>query len=91
MTLGKVIGNVVSSVTAAGYKSRTVLIVQPISPEGKPKGSSYLALDSVQAGVGDIVFTIEEGGSAKIAFNEPDTHTIKLVVVGIVDHIVKEI
>lgn len=91
MTLGKVIGNVVSTITAIGYESRKILIVEPIDPNGKPCGKSYLAVDTVQAGIGDTVLTLEEGGSAKLTINEPDTHTIKLVIVGIVDHVIRDV
>jgi len=91
MILGKVIGNVVSTIRAVGYNSRTVLIIQPIDPSGNPKGKSFLAIDTVQAGVGDTVIALDEGGSAKIAIREPQTSTIKVVVVGIVDHISKEV
>jgi microcompartment protein CcmK/EutM len=87
MTLGKVIGNVVSTFRAIGYESRKILIVEPIDPSGKPCGKTFLAVDTVQAGIGDTVLTLEEGGSAKLVINEPDTHTIKLVIVGIVDHV----
>ena len=87
MILAKIIGNVVSTVKEPGYESRKILIVQPIDPSGKPKGSSFLAVDSVQAGVGDTVMVLEEGGSARIILDEPETFTIKSVVAGIVDHI----
>jgi len=91
MTLGKVIGNIIASTTAVDYISRTVLIIQPIDPNGNAKGKSFLAIDTVQAGIGDIVLTLDEGSSAKAALNEPNTHSVKVVIVGIVDHIVKEI
>ncbi len=89
MILGKVIGNVVATVKATGYDSRKVLIIQPIDPAGNPKGVSFLAVDTVQAGVGDTVITLDEGGSARVAIKEPKTFTIKAVVVGIVDSISK--
>lgn len=91
MILGKVIGNIVSTERAVGYAGKTILIIQPIDPEGKAKGNTYLAIDTVQAGVGDTVITLDEGNSGKEAIGEPQTFTIKLVVVGIVDDIVKEI
>ena len=67
MTLGKVIGNIVSTERAIGYESKTILIIQPIHPDGNPKGKTFLAVDTVQAGPGDTVITIDEGGSAKTA------------------------
>jgi ethanolamine utilization protein EutN len=91
MLLGKVVGNVVSTVKAIGYESKTVLVIQPINPDGTPKGKTFLAVDTVQAGLGDVVITLDEGSSAKQAIKEPKTNTIKLVVVGIVDKISKDI
>jgi microcompartment protein CcmK/EutM len=88
MILAKVIGNVVSTVIAKGYESKKILIIQPIDPSRNPKGSSFLAIDAVQAGVGDTVLVMEEGGSARSIINEPDLMTIKAVIAGIVDDIV---
>lgn len=87
MILGKIIGNVVSTVTEPGYGSRKILIVQPIDPSGKAKGQSFLAIDTVQAGMGDTVLVMEEGGSARMILGEPETFTIKAIIAGIVDHI----
>jgi microcompartment protein CcmK/EutM len=87
MILAKIIGNVVSTVKEPGYESRKILIVQPIDPAGAAKGKSLLAVDTVQAGIGDTVLVMEEGGSARMILNEPDTFTVKAVIAGIVDHI----
>ena len=87
MILGKIIGNVVSTVTEEGYGSRKILVVQPVDPYGAPKGQSFLAIDTVQAGAGDTVLVLEEGGSARMMLDEPDTFTIKAIVAGIVDEI----
>jgi len=89
MILAKVIGNVVSTIIAPGYESKKILVVQPIDPTGNPKGSSFLAIDAVQAGVGDTVLILEEGGSARAIINEPDSMTVKAVIAGIIDEIVK--
>ena len=87
MILGRIIGNVVSTVSEPGYESRKILIVQPIDPSGQPKGQSFLAIDTVQAGMGDTVLVLEEGGSARMILNEPETFTIKAIIAGIVDQI----
>ena len=89
MILAKVIGNVVSTIIANGYESKKILIVQPVDPSGNHKGSSFLAIDAVQAGVGDTVLILEEGGSARAIINEPDSMTVKAVIAGIVDEISK--
>ncbi len=87
MILAKVIGNVVSTIIAPGYESKKIMVVQPIDPAGNPKSTSFLAIDSVQAGVGDTVLVLEEGGSARAIINEPDSMTVKAVIAGIVDAI----
>jgi microcompartment protein CcmK/EutM len=85
MNLGRVIGSVVSTVKVEAYESRKILVVQPIDPEGKACGRSILAIDAVQAGVGDVVLTLEEGTSARAILQEPDSMTVKHVVAAIVD------
>ncbi|HBF88552.1 MAG TPA: hypothetical protein DDX39_07915 [Bacteroidales bacterium] len=87
MILGKVIGNVVSTIKEKGYESKKIMIVQPIDPKGNPKGKSLLAIDAVQAGLGDTVLVIEEGGSARAVINELESLTVKSVIAGIVDEI----
>ena len=87
MILAKVTGNVVSTIKAIGYESRKILIVQPVNPDGKAIGRSFLAVDTMQAGPGDTVLIMEEGGSARLILGEPDTFTVKAVIAGIVDKI----
>ncbi|OFX22178.1 MAG: hypothetical protein A2033_14470 [Bacteroidetes bacterium GWA2_31_9] len=87
MILAKVIGNVVSTVKEKGYESKKILIVQPVDYNGKNNGKSFLAIDAVQAGVGDTVLILEEGGSARDIINEPESMTVKCVIAGIVDEI----
>ena len=87
MILAKVTGNVVSTIKATGYESRTILIVQPIGPDGTSIVKSFLAIDAVQAGPGDTVLVMEEGGSARYILDEPETFTVKAVIAGIVDEI----
>ena len=90
MILAKVIGNVVSTVIAPGYAAKKIFVVQPVDHQGNSKGNSFLAIDAVQSGIGDIVLVIEEGGSARSIINEPNSMTIKAVITGIVDKIVTE-
>ena len=87
MTLGKVVGSIVATTKMYGYESKKMFFIQPIDPEGKPVGKSFLAVDSVQAGIGDTVLVLEEGGSARMIINEPESLTVKTVIAGIVDEI----
>ena len=87
MIIAKVIGNVVGTIMAPGYESKKVLVVQPVDPTGNNKGKSFLAIDAVQAGEGDLVLVLEEGNSARAIINEPESLTVKAVIAGIIDEI----
>ncbi|PLX09515.1 MAG: hypothetical protein C0596_03000 [Marinilabiliales bacterium] len=87
MIIGRVIGTVVSTIKEEGYQNKKIMIVQPIDPDGNDKGKTMISMDTVQAGVGDIVLVCEEGGSARYLFDEPKSVTIKTAIAGIVDNI----
>ncbi len=91
MILAKVVGNIVSDHKIEDYKSLKMLILQPIDPDGNPKGKTTLAVDNVQAGVGDTVLMMDEGGSARMLMEEPEIFTIRSVVAGIVDRINRDV
>jgi microcompartment protein CcmK/EutM len=86
MTLGRVIGSVVSTAKLeilSGYK---ILMVQPVDPQGGDAGAVTLALDSVQAGAGDTVLVIDEGNSSRMIVGD-SMAPIRTMVVGIVDRV----
>jgi len=88
MRFAKVLGNVVCTqkdVNAEGWK---MLIVQPVGLDLAPKGDPLVAVDSVNAGEGELVLLCA-GSSAR------QTETTKnkpcdLVIIGIVDTIEKD-
>ena len=86
MILGKVIGNVVSTIKLPIYQGYKILIVQPVNDKEEPQGESVLALDTVQAGVGDTVLVIDERNSSRLIMNNP-TAPVRTMIVGIVDAI----
>ena len=87
MILARVIGNSVSSVKHPSYHGQKVMVVQPVETDTHTaRGSSFLALDSVQAGVGDLVIAAREGNTARQILKNNDA-PYHAVIVGIVDEV----
>jgi microcompartment protein CcmK/EutM len=87
MTLARVIATVVSTEKHPHYRGHKILVVQPVDPAGKPKGKSLLAVDGVQAGIGDLVLVVDEGGSARAVIGDESAVTIRTAICGIVDRV----
>jgi microcompartment protein CcmK/EutM len=83
MTLCKVIGTLVATQKNENLKEHKILIVQPIDLDGKFVGRDILAIDSVDAGVGDTVLMIQEGqGAVQILKNKKlPVHSVIVAVV----------
>lgn len=86
MRLGRVTGNVVATIKHDALQGRKLLTVQPEDPYGNPVGESVIAIDHAQAGPGDRVLLLEEGGSCRQILNYEDA-PIRCLIVGIVDHV----
>jgi microcompartment protein CcmK/EutM len=84
MTLGKVVGTIVTTISHPNYKKRRLLVVQPLILPGEPIEGDFVALDNTHAGIGDTVLVNREGNGARAALNQPDGCVIS-VIVGIVD------
>lgn len=87
MILGRVLGNVVATQKNARYAEARIMLVQPVNPDGTPRGASVLALDSVDAGEGDLVIVVQEGWSASTASTGEAGAAIDSAIVGVVDFI----
>ena len=61
------------------------MIVRPIEPDGSQAGEEMLALDSVDAGVGDTVVVVREGWSASTSSTGSPGAAIDSAIVGVVD------
>jgi ethanolamine utilization protein EutN len=84
MLIGKVVGDVVATQKTPSHVGRKILIVQPLQLDGSNRGEAVLALDSVDAGVGDRVLLVAEGFSAMTAVGRPNS-PIDTAVIGIID------
>ena len=83
MILCKVTGTIVATQKNEHLRSQKILIAQPIDLSGKPIGRDILALDSVDAGLGDTVLVIQEGqGAAQILRSKKvPVHSVIVAVV----------
>ncbi len=86
MFIGRVIGEVVSTVHHDAMNGRKLLIVERLDPDGTSLDETILAVDSVQAGRGDTVLVVDEGGSAALVTGL-DNPPIRTVIVGVIDSI----
>ena len=83
MQLARVIGTVVATVKNESLEGRTLLVVQTLNKDLLPQGKPMVAVDSVGAGVGELVFWCR-GKEASFPFKRDDTPT-DCTIVGIVD------
>ncbi|MFH1007391.1 MAG: EutN/CcmL family microcompartment protein [Candidatus Latescibacterota bacterium] len=86
MTLGKVIGTIVSTVKHEAYHATKIMIVQPLGWDLQPRGSSTIAVDTVGAGEGETVLVLREGQVAKELLGGKRV-PVRSVIVGIVDQV----
>lgn len=83
MYLGLVTGTVVAERKAAGLEGAKLLLVQPVDDTGRSTGDVQVAVDTVQAGVGDRVYLV---GSREAALAlTPWFVPVDAAIVGIVD------
>ena len=87
MLLAKVIGNVVATQKNQRYEGARVMLCRQITPEGKEMDKTLLALDSVDAGEGDIVLVVQEGWSASTASTGKPGAAIDSAIIGVVDYV----
>ena len=86
MLIGRVIGDVVATQKSPSHQGRKILVVQPLHLDGSDRGEPVLALDAVDAGVGDRVLVVTEGFSAMTSVGRPNS-PIDMAVIGVVDHV----
>jgi len=84
MQIGRVIGTVVATRKHHKIDGAKLLLVQPLTLEGTPKGVAVLAIDSVGAGVGETVLLVIEGKAAGDALRRKAA-PVDAAIIGIVD------
>ena len=83
MILAKIVGTVVATRKDERLVSNKLLLARPVDPSGKIDGGYLVAVDTVDAGVGETVLIVS-GSSARMASGMKDC-PVDAVIVGIVD------
>lgn len=83
----RVVGPMWAAVKHPAFAGRPLFVVQPLDEAGKDSGTSFVAIDTVQAGVGDKVIVLTEGNGVRQILKMGDIVPIRSMIVGIVDHV----
>jgi len=86
MIIGRVVGELVSTQKHSTHENLKFLLVQPLNLDGSERGDALVAVDSVQAGVGQTVLLATDGYAAFSSVGLPPS-PIDMAVVGIIDRI----
>jgi ethanolamine utilization protein EutN len=86
MQLARVVGTVVSTKKHSKFEGAKLLLVQPITLDDKPRGTTLLAVDSVGAGVHEKVLVVFEGRAAGEALGRKGA-PVDAAIIGIVDSV----
>ena len=83
MILARVAGTVVATRKDTRLEGKKLLILKPVSPQGKPEAGYVVAVDTVGAGNRELVIAVA-GSSARMAEGCKD-RPVDMAIVGIVD------
>ncbi len=83
MILARVVGTVVATRKDPRLEGKKLLVLKPVSPEGKDESGYVVAVDTVSAGYRETVLAVS-GSSARMAEGCKD-RPVDTSIVGIVD------
>ncbi|MGZ8694026.1 MAG: EutN/CcmL family microcompartment protein [Gaiellaceae bacterium] len=86
MKIGRVVGTVVSTISAPVFEGRRLLLCDVLDVEGEPDGSYLICVDTVGSGAGETVLILDEGNSARQVLGMSQA-PVRAVVVGVVDQL----
>ena len=85
MLLARIVGTVVATRKDPRLVSNKLLLARPVDPQGKAEANYLVAVDTVDAGIGETVLIVS-GSSARMAAGMKDC-PVDAAVVGIIDHV----
>jgi microcompartment protein CcmK/EutM len=85
MLIAKVIGTTVSTIKDDKLTGRKLLILRQTDETGTPSGKPYVAVDTLDAGIGDLVLTAHGSGGRQtdLTKNSP----VDAVIMAVIDHL----
>lgn len=84
MKIARIVGSVVSTLKHEAYDNKPLLLVEPVNPDGSPKGPAVVAVDYVGAGIDEYVILGGAPGQAKDVF-DLEVAPIREMVMGVID------
>jgi len=84
LLIARVVGELVATQKHPSHEGRKLLLVQPLNLDGSDRGDAIVALDAVDAGIGDRVLIATEGFSAMTSVGRPNS-PIDTAVIGFID------
>ncbi len=84
MRIAKVIGTTISTIKDEALKGRKLLILRQTNEGGETYGQPYVAVDTLDAGIGDLVLTAHGSGGRQtyLTRNSP----VDAVIMAVIDH-----
>ena len=86
MQIARVVGDLTATQKHPSHEGQKLLLVQPLTLEGEPRGNPLVAVDAVNAGIGDRVLLVMDGYAAMTSVDRPHT-PIDMAVIGIIDEV----
>ena len=86
MIIARVVGSVVSTQKNGKLEGTKLLFAQPLDLDGHDRGTAVIAIDAVDAGVGDRVLLVLDGKAAMMALDR-GLAGVDAAIVGVVDSV----
>jgi microcompartment protein CcmK/EutM len=90
MNLGHVIGSIWATQKDPSLHGKRMVLVQPLNFDGSLRGRPEVALDTVDAGVGDTVIYVTSAEAAIPFQPQNDLTATDATIVGVVDQVNRE-
>ena len=85
MLIARVIGTTISTIKDEKLVGRKLLILRQTDETGTPYGKPYVAVDTLDAGIGDLVLTAHGSGGRQT--DQTKNSPVDAVIMAVIDHL----